>query len=53
MPLWPRSKEDVKKFTWQMTRFLLKQNIKMLIIACNTATAAVLEDIRANFQSLY
>ena len=30
-----------------MTNFLLKQNIKMLIIACNTATAAVLEDIRA------
>lgn len=46
-PYGPRPKEDVKKFTWQMTRFLLKQNIKMLIIACNTATAAVLEDIRA------
>jgi glutamate racemase len=46
-PYGPRSKEDVKKFTWQMTRFLVKQNIKMLIIACNTATAAVLEDIRA------
>lgn len=46
-PYGPRPKEDVKKFTWQMTRFLLKKNIKMLIIACNTATAAVLEDIRA------
>ncbi|USK69425.1 glutamate racemase [Peribacillus asahii] len=46
-PYGPRSKEDVKKFTWQMTRFLLKHDIKMLIIACNTATAAVLEDIRA------
>lgn len=47
-PYGPRSKEDVKKFTWQMTRFLLKQDIKMLIIACNTATAAALEDIRAS-----
>lgn len=46
-PYGPRPKEDVKRFTWQMTNFLLKQNIKMLIIACNTATAAVLEDIRA------
>lgn len=46
-PYGPRPKEDVIKFTWQMTRFLLKQNIKMLIIACNTATAAALEEIRA------
>lgn len=46
-PYGPRPKEDVKKFTWQMTNFLLKKNIKMLIIACNTATAAALDDIRA------
>jgi glutamate racemase len=45
-PYGPRPKEDVKTFTWQMTRFLIKRNIKMLIIACNTATAAVLEEIR-------
>lgn len=46
-PYGPRPKEDVKRFTWQMTNFLLKHDIKMLIIACNTATAAALEDIRA------
>ncbi|MGE7779573.1 glutamate racemase [Peribacillus sp. NPDC097264] len=46
-PYGPRSKRDVKNFTWQMTRFLMKQDIKMLIIACNTATAAVLDEIRA------
>lgn len=45
-PYGPRSKYEVKKFTWQLTRFLLKRNIKMLVIACNTATAAVLEDIQ-------
>ncbi|WP_409302038.1 glutamate racemase [Peribacillus sp. SCS-155] len=45
-PYGPRPMEDVKKFTWQMTRYLLKHDIKMLIIACNTATAAVLEEIR-------
>ncbi|WP_026693732.1 glutamate racemase [Peribacillus kribbensis] len=45
-PYGPRPLEEVKKFTWQMTRFLLKRNIKMLIIACNTATAAVLDEIR-------
>lgn len=47
-PYGPRKKEEVKAFTWELTHFLLKQNIKMLIIACNTATAAALEDIKKN-----
>ena len=29
-----------------MTSFLLEKNIKMLVIACNTATAAALDEIR-------
>lgn len=45
-PYGPRPAEEVKAFTWQMTRFLLKKNIKMLVIACNTATAVVLDEIR-------
>lgn len=45
-PYGPRPAEEVKRFTWEMTRFLLRENIKMLVIACNTATAVVLEDIR-------
>ncbi|WP_163101313.1 glutamate racemase [Peribacillus alkalitolerans] len=46
-PYGPRTVEEVKQFTWEMTRFLLEKQIKMLIIACNTATAAVLEEIKA------
>lgn len=45
-PYGPRTKEEVKKFTWEITNFLLDKNIKMLIIACNTATAAAMEDIK-------
>jgi glutamate racemase len=45
-PYGPRSTEEIKLFTWQLTEFLLKQNIKMLVIACNTATAVVLDEIR-------
>ncbi|RFU67549.1 glutamate racemase [Bacillus sp. V59.32b] len=45
-PYGPRPLDEVKRFTWQMTEYLLKHNIKMLIIACNTATAAVLEEIK-------
>ncbi|MBO0960161.1 glutamate racemase [Neobacillus sp. MM2021_6] len=45
-PYGPRTRNEVKKFTWEMTTFLLKKNIKMLVIACNTATAAALDEIR-------
>lgn len=46
-PYGPRPAEQVKAFTWEMTRFLLEQeNIKMLVIACNTATAVVFEEIK-------
>ncbi|MBM7620501.1 glutamate racemase [Bacillus tianshenii] len=45
-PYGPRPAEEVRRFTWEMTRFLLLHDIKMLVIACNTATAVVLEEIR-------
>lgn len=45
-PYGPRSTNEVRRFTWELTHFLLKKNIKMLVIACNTATAAALEEIR-------
>jgi glutamate racemase len=45
-PYGPRSREEIRLFTWQLTNFLLTKNIKMLVIACNTATAVALEEIR-------
>ncbi|WP_080146854.1 glutamate racemase [Marinilactibacillus piezotolerans] len=45
-PYGPRPEEQVKAFTWDLTRFLLDKNIKMLIIACNTATAAALPELK-------
>ncbi|WP_078379488.1 glutamate racemase [Sutcliffiella halmapala] len=45
-PYGPRQADEVRQFTWEMTRYLLSHNIKMLVIACNTATAVVLEEIR-------
>ncbi|WP_428909315.1 glutamate racemase [Niallia sp. Krafla_26] len=45
-PYGPRPAEEVRTFTWQMTKFLLEKDIKMLVIACNTATAVVLDEIR-------
>lgn len=43
-PYGPRPLEEVRTFTWNMIHYLLGKDIKLLIIACNTATAAVLEE---------
>lgn len=45
-PYGPRPAEQVVTFTRQMANFLMKQEIKLLVIACNTATAVALETIR-------
>ncbi|WP_188453947.1 glutamate racemase [Virgibacillus oceani] len=45
-PYGPRSKTEVKKFTWEMVEFLLQKNIKMLVVACNTATAFTLTELQ-------
>ncbi|WP_080874207.1 glutamate racemase [Oceanobacillus timonensis] len=44
-PYGPRTEEEVKQFTWEMVHFLLEKNIKMLVIACNTATAFTIKDL--------
>ncbi|MGM9988594.1 MAG: glutamate racemase [Bacillaceae bacterium] len=45
-PYGPRSSEEVRQFTWEMTNFLLKKDIKLLVIACNTATSVVLDEMK-------
>lgn len=47
LPYGPRPTEQVIEFTWELTHFLLKKNIKMLVVACNTATAAALSVLKA------
>ncbi|WP_186576229.1 glutamate racemase [Aquibacillus kalidii] len=46
-PYGPRPKEEVIQYTWEMVDFLLKRDIKMLVVACNTATAYTLDQLRA------
>jgi glutamate racemase len=45
-PYGPRPFEEVKAYTWEMIHYLLENEIKMLVIACNTATAAILEEAK-------
>ena len=44
-PYGTRPVEEIRQYTLEMVQFLLEKNIKMLVIACNTATAVVLEEL--------
>ncbi|OCT11917.1 glutamate racemase [Paenibacillus pectinilyticus] len=46
-PYGPRAASEVRHFTRQIVDYLLQFNPKMIVIACNTATAVAIEDIRA------
>lgn len=48
-PYGTKSRETVTKYTFQNVRFLLSQDIKMLVIACNTASAYSYEAVKNNF----
>lgn len=45
-PYGPRPAEEIKQFTWDMVHFLMKKDIKLLVIACNTATAYTLKELQ-------
>lgn len=48
-PYGTKSKETVIKYTFQNIRFLLNQDVKMLVIACNTASACSLALVKDSF----
>ena len=48
-PYGPRPAEEVRTYTIEMATALSQMGIKMLVIACNTATAVALENIRELF----
>lgn len=46
-PYGPSPAEQIRDYTWQMVNFLLTKNVKMIVLACNTATAVVWEEVKA------
>ena len=50
-PYGPRPAEQIRDYTWQMVNFLLTKNVKMIVLACNTATAVVWSDLAGSFCS--
>jgi len=49
VPYGIRSPETVTRYSFENTAFLLAQEIKMLVVACNTASAISLEAVKKEF----
>jgi glutamate racemase len=49
VPYGRRSLEEVREFGEEITRFLLGQGTEVIVLACNTASAAALHPLRATF----
>src|SRR5512134_3727400 len=49
VPYGIRSPETVTRYSFENTHFLLAQEIKMLVIACNTASAISLRAVQKEF----
>ncbi len=50
VPYGTKSPETVTRFAMESARFLLKRDIKFLIVACNTASAVALEVLQQRFE---
>lgn len=49
IPYGPRPMEQIRNFSEAITRFLLQQDAKIIVVACNTASAAALKYLRETF----
>lgn len=48
-PYGPKPIADVRRYALEALDFLVEQGVKMLVIACNTASAAMLRDARERY----
>ena len=52
IPYGPRPMEQIRSFSEAITNFLLQQKAKIIVVACNTASAAALKYLREKFQTV-
>lgn len=48
-PYGPRDLAEVRHFAFKITEFLSNCEVKLIVVACNTSTAAALEDLKREF----
>ena len=51
-PYGSKSPETIRKFATQIVDYLVSKDVKMVIIACNTATSWTLDDLRKRYPDL-
>ena len=49
VPYGSLSVQDIRRYSEEITRFLLHQGAKIIVVACNTASAAALNHLRETF----
>lgn len=49
VPYGPRTLDEVRGFSFALTRHLLAQGARLIVVACNTASAAALYELRRAF----
>lgn len=52
IPYGPRPMEQIRKFSEAITGFLLAHDAKIIVVACNTASAAALKYLRETFPNV-
>ncbi len=52
VPYGPRPMAEIQQFSEEITRFLLARGAKLVVVACNTASAAALHHLRASFPGI-
>ena len=52
VPYGQRALHEVRSFAHSITNFLLELHTKLIVVACNTASAAALTDLRSTFPSI-
>ncbi len=52
IPYGPRPMGQIRNFSEAITRFLLEQSAKIIVVACNTASAAALKYLREMFPDI-
>ncbi|MDE6026366.1 MAG: glutamate racemase [Lachnospiraceae bacterium] len=50
VPYGSKSKQTVLKYSKQIVRFLMTKKVKAIVVACNTASALALEDMREEME---
>ena len=49
VPYGPRSLDEIRQFSESITRYFMVQGAKLIVVACNTASAAALHYLRETF----